>query len=136
LALNELTVADPLSALVTGDFFARAENLQRVKAAGCFSLFTGVESFDSQTLRRQNKRHSEVVPQVAMIRSCLEAGILLQYGIMLDPTTRRISDMEAEIDFILDSSAITLPAYLTLAIPLLGTPYFRQCLDERLILPS
>lgn len=123
------------SALVTGDFFARSEYLARAKAAGCMALFTGVESFDTATLRRSNKRHNQIVPQIEMIRSCLDAGILLEYGIMADPTTRPIAELEAEIDFILNTPEITLPAYFTLAIPLLGTPYFRECLDTRRILP-
>jgi radical SAM superfamily enzyme YgiQ (UPF0313 family) len=64
------------SALVTGDFFARPENLRLVREAGCLALFSGVESFDSETLRSYNKRHSTVLPQVEMIRDCLEAGVL------------------------------------------------------------
>ncbi|MDP6806022.1 MAG: hypothetical protein QF902_11955, partial [Rhodospirillales bacterium] len=31
---------------------------------------------------------------------------------------------------------ITLPAYFTLAIPLPGTPYFRQCVDAGLLFPD
>jgi hypothetical protein len=35
-----------------------------------------------------------------------------------------------------DTTEITLPSYFTLAIPLLGTPYFRQCAEGRLLLPN
>jgi len=124
------------SALVTGDFFARPDNLAKAKAAGCFGLFTGVESFDPETLRSYNKRQNTVVPQFDTLRQCLEAGILPMYGIMLNPTTRPLSDLHQEIAFILDSPQITLPAYFTLPIPLLGTPYFHDCLAKGLFLPK
>jgi hypothetical protein len=124
------------SALVTGDFFARPQNVEQAKRAGCFSLFSGVESFDPATLRAYNKRQNTAVPQIEMIRSCLEAGVMFHYGIMLDPSTRPVEELEAEIDFILGHSEIPLPAFFTFSIPLLGTPYFRQCLERGTLLPN
>ncbi|HEX9646166.1 MAG TPA: radical SAM protein [Alphaproteobacteria bacterium] len=126
---------DGWSALVTGDFFARRENLDLVREAGCQSLFSGVESLDAETLRAHNKRHSTVVPQLEMIRTCLEAGVLFSYGIMLDPSVRRLEKLRAEIGLLLDTPTITLPAYFTLSIPLLGTPYFYDCLAQHRLLP-
>lgn len=123
-------------ALVTGDFFRRPENLTLAREAGCEGLFSGVESFDEQTLRAYNKRQNTLLPQVQQIRGCLEAGILFSYGIMLDPSSRRLEDLRREIDFIVGTPEITLPAYFTLSIPLLGTPYFHECLEQRLFLPS
>ncbi len=124
------------SALVTGDFFCRPENLELASEAGCESLFSGVESFDTEVLKSYNKRHNTLVPQVEMIRNCLEAGILFHYGIMLDPSTRPLTELRREIGFIVGTPEITLPAFFTLAIPLLGTPYFRDCLDNGLMLPN
>jgi len=124
------------SALVTGDFFARPQNIEQAKRAGCFSLFSGVESFDAATLRSYNKRQNTAVSQIEMIRSCLEAGIMFHYGIMLDPSSRPVEDLEAEMDFILEHSEIPLPAFFTFSIPLLGTPYFRQCLERGSLLPN
>jgi hypothetical protein len=124
------------SALVTGDFFGRPENLELAGAAGCKSLFSGVESFDSKVLRSYNKKHNTLVPQVEMIRSCLEAGIFFAYGIMLDPSTRPLAELRHEIEFIVGTPEITLPAFFTLAIPLVGTPYFRECLDKGLFFPN
>ncbi|HKX09759.1 MAG TPA: radical SAM protein [Stellaceae bacterium] len=124
------------SALVTGDFFQRPENLALAREAGCEGLFSGIESFDRRTLLAHNKRQNTLLPQVQQIRSCLEAGIVFTYGIMLDPSSRPLDDLRREIDFILGAPEITLPAYFTLSIPLLGTPYFRDCLEKQLILPS
>jgi len=55
---------------------------------------------------------------------------------MLDPATRRIADLRREIEFILDTPEISLPAFFTLPITLLGTPHFRACLRDRLMLPN
>lgn len=127
---------DGWSALVTGDFFQHAENLALAREAGCFSLFSGVESFDQEVLASYKKHQNRLMPQVEMIRSCLETGILFSYGIILDPTSRRLADLEREIQFILDTPEITLPAYFTLAIPLIGTPYFRDCFESGVLLPG
>lgn len=124
------------SALVTADFFRDPDNLARVRDAGCQSLFSGIESFDDATLRAQNKRHNTLTPQVELIRGCLEAGIVFFYGIMLDPSVRRLADLHSEINFIVGTPEITLPAFFTLPIPLLGTPYFRECLAQGLFLPN
>lgn len=124
------------SAILTSDFFAHPENIERAKRAGCLSLFCGVESFDPATLRGYNKKQNLITPQIEMIRSCLEAGIMFHYGVMLDPTTRRVADLEAEIDFILGHPEIPLPAFFTLPIPLLGTPYFRQSVERGNLLPN
>jgi hypothetical protein len=124
------------SCLVTGDFFRRDGNLELMRAAGCLSLFSGIESFDESTLRAYNKRHSTLVPQVDLIRNCLEAGIFFSYGIMLDPSARRLADLRREIEFITGTPEITLPAFFTLSIPLLGTPYFADCVAKGLLLPN
>ncbi|HEX8070720.1 MAG TPA: radical SAM protein [Pyrinomonadaceae bacterium] len=123
------------SAILTNDFFARADNLARVRAAGCLLLFSGVESFDPAWLRQVNKRQNVVHPTVEMIRRCLEAGIVFCYGLMLDTTTRRVADLRRELDFITATPEITLPSFLTLSIPLLGTPYFFDLLRQRALLP-
>ncbi len=124
------------SALVTGDFFAKTENLELAREAGCKALFSGIESFDSEILLSYNKRQNTLVPQVEMIRNCLQAGIIFTYGVMLDPATRRLADLRREIEFIVGTPAITMPAYFTLVIPLLGTPHFRDCLSKGLLLPN
>ena len=124
------------AALVTNDFFARPENLKLVREAGCASLFTGVESFDTSVLRGFNKMQNLHLPQVEMIRDCLNAGIILNYGVIFDVSTRRLADIRNEIKFITGTPEITLPVFMNLTIPMLGTPYFYECLAERRILPD
>jgi hopanoid C-2 methylase len=125
-------VIDGWSCLVTGDFFARSDNLKFVRRAGCKAIFSGIESFSAEVLRSYNKKQNTLVPQAQTIRNCLEEGVAFAYGIMLDPTARTLRDLRGEIEFIVKSGEITLPAFFTLAIPLVGTPYFRECLSQRM----
>lgn len=124
------------NALVTGDFFCHDDHLPRVREAGCLSLFSGVESFDAETLRSYQKRQNTILPQVEIIRRCTEQGIMFHYGIMLDPTRRSLADLHREIELILSTPEIPQPAFFTLAIPMLGTPYFQECVDQDLLLPD
>jgi hypothetical protein len=122
-------------ALVTNDFFARDENLRLAREAGCYGLFSGVESFDAEALRAIHKPQNLQHPQVDLIRKCLDSGITFSYGLIFDVTRRRLADMQREIDFVLGTPEITLPNYITLAIPLLGTPYFYDCVSRDQLLP-
>ena len=124
------------TAEVTSDFFLRDENLELACHTGCGALFCGIESFDKQALLHFKKYQNLSLPQVKMIRNCLEAGIAFHYGIVLDLTTRPISELKDELDFMIGNPEITLPSFLTLAIPLLGSPFFHQCLDQRLFFPN
>jgi hypothetical protein len=120
-------------ALVTNDFFLRPENLAAVRAAGCAALFCGVESFDAAWNARQNKRQNGVRPQTEIIRECLEARYSPRPDAGRHHATPR--QLEAELELILAHPEVPLPGYLSLPIPLPGTPFFYQCLDAELILP-
>ena len=124
------------AAIVTNDFFHKDENLERVRDAGCVLLFSGVESFDAKWLRDVNKLQNTRVSPAELITRCLNAGIMFCYGLMLDVMTRPIADLRRELDFIAGTPAITLPAFLTVPIPLLGTPFFRECLAKGAFLPE
>ncbi len=123
-------------ALVTQDFFLNDENLRLARESGCIGLFSGIESFDVEVLRRFNKRQNARVPQVELIRKCLDAGILFLYGVIFDLSSRRLSECREEIAFITGTPEIPLPGFVTQAIPLLGTPYFHECLENDLLLPN
>ncbi len=122
-------------ALVTNDFFLDDANLVRAREAGCKALFCGVESFDADWLGAANKRQNQPESTLAVIRKTLESGIVFLYGLVFDVTRRTVVDMRREIDFILDHDEIPLPAYISISIPLLGTPFFRDCLSSGALLP-
>ncbi len=121
---------------VTGDFFFNEENLKLARDSGCTALFSGVESFDKKALVNFRKYQNTCLPQVQTIRKCLDAGITFLYGIVLDLTTRTLAELKEELDFIVSNPSITLPSFLSLAIPLLKTPYFYTCLDEERFLAN
>jgi hopanoid C-2 methylase len=124
------------AALVTNDFFSKRENVKLVKDAGCEVLFSGVESFDPEWLRRVNKLQNIGSDQMQSIIECLKTGVVFSYGLMADLTNRRIDDFRRELESILDAPEIPLPSYVCLPIPILGTPYFYESLEERRLLPS
>ncbi|HVN77017.1 MAG TPA: radical SAM protein [Thermoanaerobaculaceae bacterium] len=124
------------AALVTADFFARPDNLALAREAGCVALFTGVESFDTSWTKSHDKLQNGVRPQAEVIRECLRAGVVFLYGLILDVTTRPLAELRRELEFVLSCPEITLPAYVCVPIPILGTPFFYECLDDGLILPS
>lgn len=123
-------------ALVTTDLFCDQSNVELASEAGCYALFSGIESFDADVLRGFRKLQNTSVPHVDMIRRCFEAGIVFAYGIMLDFTTRTIAEMRAEMEYIVANTEIPLPNYFSVAVPLLQTPYFHDCVRRGLLLPS
>lgn len=124
------------SALVTNDFFSNQENLRLARESGCLALFSGVESFDEKQLLRFRKKQNLILPQVETIRSCLESGIVFQYGVIFDTTARTLADIHSEIGFITRTPEIPLPAFMNLSIPILRTPYFYECLEAGHFLPN
>jgi hypothetical protein len=66
----------------------------------------------------------------------LNAGVVFSYGLMVDVSTRSLADLRRELHFITGTPEITIPSFITLSIPLLGTPYFYECLKNRTLLPD
>jgi hypothetical protein len=122
-------------ALVTNDFFIDLDNLERVRASGCLGLFSGLETFRAERLNQYQKKQNLVIPQEEIIQNCLNAGIVYQYGMIVDPSTQTIAEMNEEIEFVTGFPQIPLPAFISLTIPLPGTPYFHECLEQRRFLP-
>lgn len=121
---------------VTSDFFFSADNLALARRAGCSALFCGVESFDPKTLHSFNKLQNLAADQTSLIKKCFESGIVFLYGLMADVVGRRLDAVRSELAFILESDVVPLPSFITLPIPLIGTPFFFQCLADRSILPG
>ena len=124
------------SALVTADFFRNPHHLKLAKQAGCIGFFSGVESFSRAQIDAFKKKQNLILPQVEIIESCLQAGMVFHYGLVIDLFERRIADVEDEFEMILSNPGITLPSFLSLAIPLLGTPMFRERLAQGALLPN
>lgn len=124
------------SALVTQDFFAHRENLSLVRQSGCQALFTGLESFSADSLKAFNKRQNNMRNNLDFIDESQEVGIMILYGMIFDVTRRRIQELQNELELVLESPGFPLPSYCVLAIPLLGTPYFKECVVQEKFLPN
>lgn len=123
-------------ALVTNDFFLDEDNLARARESGCAGLFSGLESFDTDWLHRSNKTQNTRLDPVELVRRTIDAGIGFSYGLVFDVTTRRLEQIRQELDFLVGCPEIPLPAYLSIAIPMLKTPFFYDCLRQGLLLPN
>lgn len=134
--LHEQGLLKGWSALVTADFFKDTENLAKFKQAGCIGFFTGVESFDPAQISAYNKKQNLAVPQLQTIHRCLDAGLVFHYGLVFDLYERSVAEVMTELEILLSEPRITLPSFLSLAIPLLGTPLFKARLQQRALLPN
>jgi hypothetical protein len=124
------------AALVSADFFTRPENLWLARESGCIGFFSGVESFSRTQVTAFNKKQNLVLPQEEIIRSCLEAGLIFHYGLIFDLADQHIEELLAETEFIVANPSITLPSFLSFAIPMLGTPLFGSRLRAGQFLPN
>jgi hopanoid C-2 methylase len=121
--------------ILTNDFLWNDENILMAKESGCFSLFIGVESFDQDWLQLVSKKQNMRQEQVALIRKCMDVGILFQYGLVYDPTERPLESMRRELEYICSNPEVPTPLFFFAAIPFPGTPFFHDKLAKRHILP-
>lgn len=128
----------PWSAICTNTLLWDERNLALAREAGCISLFIGVESFDTVWLNKVNKTQNDNkrLSQTDLIARCIRAGILFQYGIVFDPSERRLSDLDRELRVICDSPEIPPPNFIFLSIPFPATPFFHERLAQGRILPN
>jgi len=124
------------SAILTNDFLWDDEIVALAKESGCFSLFFGVESFDTIWLNKVNKKQNIRVDQLELIEKCTKAGILFQFGLVFDPSERSITSMKRELEYILSNPIIPTPLFFFTAIPFPGTPFFHKKYSEGRILPN
>ncbi|MDC8783912.1 B12-binding domain-containing radical SAM protein [Roseateles koreensis] len=124
------------AALVTSDFFARPEMLEAARISGCIGFFSGVESLDPTQLRGFGKKQNLSGQTLERIERCLGAGMTFHYGLIHDPVTQHVQQLLDEVTAIAATPSITLPSFVSLAIPLLGTPLFQARLREGSLLPG
>ncbi len=123
-------------AFVTDSFLWEDENLALAREAGCLSLFVGVETFDEAWLRRVNKTQNSRYAQADLVRKCLNAGIVFQYGLVFDPAERTVAEMHRELGGICDNPDLPAPNFIFTCIPFPGTPVFHDRLRRGLLLPG
>lgn len=122
--------------LLTEDFFLKQENIDLARESGCIGFYSGVESFSEDQIKKFNKKQNLCSSQEILITSCLNAGMVFNYGIVYDPSERTIKELEDELNYIVSNKRITLPSFISIAIPIIGTPLFFQRLAENKLLPN
>jgi hypothetical protein len=91
---------------------------------------------DHQWLAGANKKQNSRYRQKDLLRRALDGGILVQYGLVFDPTKQKIEDMHRELDVICSDPEIPSPNFIFTATPYPGTPFFRECIEQGLLLPN
>ena len=125
------------SGFVTDTFFWDEKNISLAQSTGCISVFVGVESFDDhQWLAGANKKQNSRFRQKDLLMRALDGGILVQYGLVFDPTQQTVADIQRELDIICADPEIPSPNFIFTATPYPGTPFFRECVEKGLLLPN
>jgi hypothetical protein len=114
------------AALVTQNVLHDRELVRYLARAKCMTLFVGLESFDHEFLRRQNKKQNlsaryNVLDDIAFAESL---GIGIGYGYLFDPRHQNVTDMERQIRGIGENPILPMPVYLSVVAPLAGTDTF------------
>jgi radical SAM superfamily enzyme YgiQ (UPF0313 family) len=122
---------------VTDTFFWDEDNIRLARETNCLSVFVGVESFDDHKwLEDANKKQNSRYRQADLLRKAIDGGVLVQYGLVYDPTRHSLAQMHRELSIICDTPEIPAPNFIFTGIPFPGTPFFRACVREGLLLPN
>ena len=130
LRICELMVANRKvrgwAALVTQNIIHDRQLIRTLAKMKCVALFVGIESLDSEMLRRYNKtqnlsRRHNVIADIEFAES---QGIGIGYGYLFDPRFQTAADMEQQMRLIADATALPMPTYISVVAPLAGTASF------------
>jgi radical SAM superfamily enzyme YgiQ (UPF0313 family) len=86
-------------ALVTQNVLHDRELIKHLAVSKCLGLFVGLESFDTDLLRRYRKTQNlskryDVIDDIAYAES---QGVSITYGYLFDPRYQMASEMERQI---------------------------------------
>ncbi len=126
------------AALVTQNILHDRALVRYLADAKCIGLFAGLESLDTEMLRRYNKtqnlsRRFNVIDDIAFAEA---QGISIAYGYLFDPRYQTAVEMERQIRTIAESKLMPMPVYLSVIAPLAGTKSFWQDLEARVLAPN
>lgn len=99
-----------------------------LEAANCSMAFISLESMSEPSLRAVNKRHNRVAEYREMLGRLRERGIMTFTGMMLaldEDTAEYYEDLPRKLEEV-DPAAI----FLSLSIPIPGTPFHRELAAE------
>jgi hypothetical protein len=123
-------------ALVTQNVLRDRELIRHLVAAKCRALFVGLESLDRAFLRRFNKKQNlgrDVIGDIAYAES---QGIVIGFGYLFDPRFQTVAEMQEQMRLIARTDALSMPIYLSLVAPLIGTETFWKDLYDGRLAPN
>jgi hopanoid C-2 methylase len=125
-------------ALVTQNVLHDRELIKHLAASKCLGLFVGLESFDTNLLRRYKKTQNlskryDVIDDIAFAES---QSVSITYGYLFDPRYQMASEMERQILTIAANPLIPMPVYMSVVAPLAGTGSFWDDLDSGRLAPN
>ena len=125
-------------ALVTQNILKDRDLVRHLARHKCRALFAGVESLDTTFLRRQNKKQNlanrdSVVADILFAESL---GICFTYAYLFDPRISTTDGMRAQITSLVEATALPMPAFFSMLIPLAGTEDFWESVRRRELRPN
>jgi radical SAM superfamily enzyme YgiQ (UPF0313 family) len=125
-------------ALVTQNVLHDRELIKHLAVSKCLGLFVGLESFDTDLLRRYRKTQNlskryDVIDDIAYAES---QGVSITYGYLFDPRYQMASEMERQIRTIAANPLIPMPVYMSVVAPLAGTHSFWDDLNSGRLAPN
>jgi hypothetical protein len=111
--------------------------VERMGAAGCIGLYTGLETFNAESLASMNKHHNVLDDTRRVVNQCLRSGIMVDTGILLNPSVDTV-DYVHSIPQSLAACGIHVPTFVAFECPIPGTPHFRRVAtgDQPAFLPN
>lgn len=126
------------AALVTQNILQNRALVQELAKCKCFGLFVGLESLDTDMLRRYRKKQnlstqSDIFDDIAFAEGL---GIAVSYGYLFDPLHQTAEQMETQIRRLADDDRVSMPVYLSVVAPLAGTESFWDDLEAGRLAPN
>lgn len=124
-------------ALVTQNALRDEELMRTFAASKCRGLFVGLESLDTEFLRRfQKKQNLGRDGAIDLVARTEKLGVPITYGYLLDPRYQTVAQMREQLRTIAATDALSMPVYLSLVSPLLGTGAFEEEAREGRLAPN
>ena len=107
------------------------ELIQLLGRAGCFSMFLGIESFDSKALHGAGKHHNRVEHYAEIIEQCRDVGIQTLFSNILGFPDDTLTSIGEHIDTLCDMAPDNAVFYILTPVP--GTEQFSDYKADGLI---
>ncbi len=107
------------------------ELVELIGRAGGLEMFLGVESFDSETLKKMRKRHNKPDTYGEIVRLCRQAGLRAHFSNIIGFPDQTEEGIQSHVEALKQLAPEFASFYILTPIP--GTEQYREFLDEGLI---